>query len=140
MITEPAPADYGKTCTLVGYTSQITISIQSAAVLPEYFSAVINNEIKIDECMSGSPTRYTFRRHNDHNATLSLFAIPGSPVHNLFFKDDVPYDLVDLNVQVYGRDMCESDGTLVTSIQKPLKWIPVYANGEGCGLNGYSGF
>lgn len=108
--------------------------------MPEYFSASINGAVAVDECATGSPNRYLFKRHNDHNGTLTLYSWEDSPFAQLFFKPDgTPYDIGELDATIYGRVACDSDPIEIARIQKPISWTPVYPNGEGCGLGGYLG-
>ncbi len=142
LITEP-PSELNRVCTDVGYTSQLTVSFQSATVLPEYFSAMVNGVVVVDECQIGSPNRYVFRRHNDFNATLTLFAWPDSPFSTTFFNaQGVPYDLGEASVidaVILGRPACDADPIDISHVQKPLAWTEVYANGSNCAIDGYLG-
>ncbi len=141
LITEP-PTELTKVCTEIGYTSQLAVSIQSNSILPEYFSANVNG-VLVDECQQGSPNRYVFRRHNDYNATLTLFAWPDSPFSSVFFnKQGVPYDMgetAEIDAVIFGRSNCDADPVAIGHIQKPLTWTEVYANGSNCAIDGYLG-
>ena len=139
LITEP-PSEIHKVCTKVGFTSQLTISIQSQSVLPEYFSAMINENIVVDECTTGSPNRYVFKRHNDYNATLTLYDWPESPFSQEFFNPQgVPYDRVDIDAVISGRVACDADPINIGRVQKPVTWTEIYQSSSACGLDGYLG-
>jgi len=145
MITEPPPESLVKAAECgtepAPYTSQLHIAIHSETVLPEYLAAIVNS-IVVDECATGSPNRYLFKRHNDHNATLILYAWEDSPVTQMFFDENgLPYVDPEYTALISGRPACDADKVEIQQIQRPITWTPVHPSDEcGVGPAGYIGF
>ncbi|MGE4130324.1 MAG: hypothetical protein AB7F86_01730 [Bdellovibrionales bacterium] len=140
MITEPPTETENKACAGATPPSEINISIQSADPLPIYFGATVADSLILDECAPTSEDRFVFVRHNAHNATLTIFAVKGTPAYAKFFNaDGTPITPATLKAVIVGRPACDSDNILISQIEKPLTWVPM-ASPPNCTVDGYSGF
>lgn len=135
----------GKLCTLRGGVTSIKVDITSPKPLPQNLAIALNGKgIDFDECTPseyGVPNSMQTSYDRTH-ATIYFYPFNSPEDFKIYFPEGYGEPISNvIDLIFYSRANCTDLRTQFQEISdnNGITWKPGYANGEDCGVTGYTG-
>jgi hypothetical protein len=128
-----------KSCVASTDGNTLVFKIETAGDLPPVISGVINQSLSFDECQPVPSSLFNIGREDNHHATLTVIASPGTKVGDEYFDQyGQPIPGTALTYYLYGRNYCGDDPLTFKRDQLVIAWNAEYASGSDCPISNFT--